>query len=212
MRVLALLALVELTAGPLAAQSGPRVELTLPAPSALTVDGPVVRAIEMLSSPRLRDLLRNGFPTRLHYRVDLWSTGGWFNDLKRGVEWDVVVRYDPLDKRFRVARIVGDRVTVLGSFDQIGAAEESIERPFEAPIVAPARGRYYYNAVVEVQTLSLSDLDEVERWLRGEARPAVRGQRNPGTAVARGLRTLFVRLLGGDTRAYEVRSSTFRPG
>ncbi len=212
MRVLAPLALVALAAGPLTAQSGPRVELSLPAPSALAVDGPVVRAIGMLSSPRLRDLLRNGFPTRLHYRVDLWSTGGWFNDLKRGVEWDVVVRYDPLDKRFRVARIVGDRVTVLGSFDQIGAAEESVERPFEAPIAAPGRGRFYYNAVVEVQTLSLSDLDEVERWLRGEARPVVRGQRNPGTALARGVRTLFVRLLGGDTRAYEVRSSTFRPG
>jgi hypothetical protein len=166
----------------------------------------------MLSSSQLRDLLRNGFPTRLHYRVDLWSTGGWFNDLKRSVEWDVVVRYDPLDKRFRVARIVGDRVTVLGSFDQITGAEETIERPFEVPITAPQRGRFYYNATVEVETLSLSDLDEVERWLRGEARPAVRGERNPGTALARGVRTLFVRMLGGDTRAYEVRSSTFRPG
>jgi hypothetical protein len=211
-RALTTVALLALATAPLAAQRGPRLELTLPPPGSLSVDGPVVRAIGMLSSSQLRDLLRNGFPTRLHYRVDLWSTGGWFNDLKRGVEWDVVVRYDPLDKRFRVARIVGDRVAVLGSFDQIAGAEEAIERPFEAPITAPARGRYYYNAVVEVETLSLSDLDEVERWLRGEARPVVRGQRNPGTALARGVRTLFVRLLGGDTRAYEVRSSTFRPG
>lgn len=212
MRILLSLALLTLTAAPAAAQSTPHLELTLPTPSALSVNGPIVRAIGMLSSSQLRDLLRNGFPTRLHYRVDLWSTGGWFNDLKRSAEWDVVVRYDPLDKRYRVARIVGDRVTVLGSFDQIAGAEEAIERPYEAPINAPRRGRYYYNAAVEVETLSLSDLDEVERWLRGEARPAVRGQRNPGTALARGVRTLFVRMLGGDTRAYEVRSSTFRPG
>jgi hypothetical protein len=210
-RALAALSLVFLAAAPLSAQRAPRVELTLPAQGTLAADGPLVRAIGMLSSPQLRDLLRNGFPTRLHYRVDLWSTGGWFNDLKRSTEWDVVVRYDPLDRRFRVARIIGDRVTVLGSFDQIEGAEDAIERPFEAPITAPSRGRFYYNAVVEVETLSLSDLDEVERWLRGEARPAVRGQRNPGTALARGVRTLFVRMLGGDTRAYEVRSSTFRP-
>ena len=71
------------------------------------------------------------------------------------------------------------------------------------------RGRYYYSVGLDVETLSMSDLDEVERWLRGELRPAVRGQRNPGTALTRGLRTLFVRLLGGEKRRYDVQSRTF---
>jgi hypothetical protein len=39
----------------------------------------------------------------------------------------------------------------------------------------------------------------------------VRGRRNPGTAVGRGLKTLATRLLGGETRHYEVLSETFRP-
>ena len=65
--------------------------------------------------------------------------------------------------------------------------------------------------MVDVETLSLNDLDEVERWLRGELRPAVRGRRNPGTALGRGLRTLAVRLLGSESRHYEARTGTFRP-
>jgi hypothetical protein len=51
----------------------------------------------------------------------------------------------------------------------------------------------------------------VERWLRGELKPAVRGQRNPGTAVGRGMRTLLARVLGGEMRRLEARSATFRP-
>ena len=76
---------------------------------------------------------------------------------------------------------------------------------------APLRSRYYYAATVDVEVLSLTDLDELERWLRGELRPAVRGQRNPGTAVTRGVRTLVVRLLGGTKRHIEARSATFKP-
>jgi hypothetical protein len=61
-----------------------------------------------------------------------------------------------------------------------------------------------------VQTLSVTDLDEVCRWLRGEVRPAFRGDRNPGTAFTRGLRSLTTRLLGGEQRGYTARTDTFR--
>ena len=44
-----------------------------------------------------------------------------------------------------------------------------------------------------------------------ELKPAVSGKKNPGTAVGRGLRTLVVRLLGGEKRHYEARTGTFRP-
>jgi hypothetical protein len=67
----------------------------------------------------------------------------------------------------------------------------------------------YYNVALDVEMLSVSDLDEVERWLRGELRPAVRGERNPGTAVTRGVRTVVAKLLGAEKRHYEERSSRF---
>jgi len=213
------LALVVLSAfgaplnAPLNAQRRTPLEMALPARNLLSTEGPVVRATGILGDRELRDLLRNGFPARLHYRIELWSAGGLLNDLEGTTEWDVIVRYDPLRKRFEVARLVGRQVTVLGEFEAVAEAQAAAERPFRAPIYAPRRGeRYYYSAILDVEMLSLSDLDEVERWLKGELRPAVRGRRNPGTALTRGLRTLFVRLIGGERRHYEVRSGTFRVG
>ena len=73
----------------------------------------------------------------------------------------------------------------------------------------PGRGRYYYIGVMDVETLSLNDLDELRRWLRGEARPAVAGSKPVGQAVETGLRRFFVRLLGIPTRRYEVRTEVF---
>jgi hypothetical protein len=86
-----------------------------------------------------------------------------------------------------------------------------VERPFKVPIV-PNResSRQYYAASLEVETMSMNDLDEVERWLRGEMKPAVRGKSNPGTAVGRGVGKVLTRLLGGERRNLKARSGTFR--
>jgi hypothetical protein len=196
----------------LGAQQPGALELQLPARAALRAEGPLVRGVGVLSDGQQRDLLRNGFPARLHYRVELWSVGGLLNDLESAAEWNVVVRHDPLDNTYRVARFAGDRVVQLGRYPEFRDAQGAAERMFRAPIVPRRRGRsYYYAVVLDVETLSLTDLDEVERWLKGELRPAVRGRRNPGTALTRGVRTLVVRLLGGEARRYELRSPTFAP-
>ncbi len=172
--------------------------------------GPRVRALNVLDDRRLRDLLQNGFPTRLHFRIELWSTGGLLNDLEGSAEWDVVVRLDALDNSYHVARIVDDRVTLLGSYSDIAQAQMAVERTFSPVIAIRRRGRrYYYSGRVAIETLSLSDLDEVDRWLRGELGPAVRGDRNPGTALGRGLSRLLIRVIGGERRQLETRTPTF---
>ena len=43
----------------------------------------------------------------------------------------------------------------------------------------------------------------------GEAAPAIKLQKNPGTAVTRGIRTVLRRLLGSESRHYEKRSPSF---
>ncbi len=194
-----------------AAQRSPRVDVDLPANSTY-LEGPIIRATGVVSDGALKSLLDNGFPARLRYRVELWKSSGWFDDVKGTVEWDVVVRYEPLTKTYRVARYFRDRVETLGRFESYADAVAAVERPYRAPI-APRRSgdRHYYNVVLQVEVLSLTDLDELEQWLRGELRPAIRGKRNPGTALGRGVRTLVTRLLGGETRQYVQRSSTFRP-
>lgn len=193
------------------AQRSARVEIEL-SPTALRGDeAPRVRALRVLSDARLRDLLRNGFPARLHWRVEAWSTRGWFDDLKGAVEWDVIVRYEPLERRYEIVRIDAEgNPTPLGRTENFANVEAIIERPQQPPILPPRRrDRVYYNVSLDVEMLSVSDLDEVEQWLRGELRPAVRGQRNPGTAVTRGVRTVVARLLGAEKRHYEERSVRF---
>ena len=193
-------------ASPLEAQRGARLEVSVPS----VLQAPQVRAVGVLGDKDMRDLLENGFPARLHYRVELWSLSGWFNDLESSVEWDVVVQFDAFTKSYQARRIVAGKSTALGTFADLAAVSSVLSSAYRAPGPSPTRsGRYYYSVGLDVETLSMSDLDEVERWLRGELRPAVRGQRNPGTALTRGLRTLFVRLLGGEKRRYDVQSRTF---
>ena len=196
---------------PLAAQK-PQVGIALPDRAALATEPPSVRSANLLSDGAALDLLRNGFPARLHYSLERWSAGGWFDDIAAEAQWDVVVRYDALGKVFQVYRIVGRSTTSLGSFATIAEAENAFGAPFPAPIKLPKRGqRGYYSLTLDIEALSLTELDEVERWLRGELKPAVRGKKNAGTAVGRGVRTVVVRMLGGEKRRYEARSPTFRP-
>ena len=190
----------------------PQLILVMPEQSSLATEPPSVRSTSLITDGAMLDLVRNGFPAHLHYKLERWSTGGFFDDVTAEAEWDAVVRYDALAKVFQVYRVVGKKTTALGNFGDIASAEAALDAPFPAPISPPKRGKKtYYNLILDVETLSLTELDEVEQWLRGELKPAVRGKKNPGTAVGRGVRTVMVRLLGGEKRRYEARSGIFRP-
>ena len=199
-------------AAPLSAQRPPTIQVIAPPQAVSSEEGPVIASSGLLTDAAMRDLLANGFPARLHYRLERWAVGRWFDDLKAAAEWDVIVKFDVLSKKYQLFRIINEKPATLGEFDRIEDAAEAAESPYRVTIDLPKKGqRTYYNLLLDVETLSLSDLDEVERWLRGELKPAVRGQKNPGTAVTRGLRTLVVRLLGGEKRHYEARSGPFKP-
>lgn len=197
---------------PLAAQARAGVEIQLPTATRLTAEGPLVRARAILVDPYLRELLENGFPARLHYRVELWAAGRFFDELQRSAEWEVRVVSRGVQQRFEVVQIVGQRPLSLGSFIRLEDADAATSRPVRVPIQAPAEDRrFYYLVTLEVEALSVSDLDEMNRWLSGDLSQAVRGERNPGSALGRGLRALASRLLGGERREYEEQSPTFRP-
>lgn len=164
----------------------------------------------VLEAARFDPLLRSGFPARLHVRAELWSAGRWVDDLAATAEWEVVVRYDAVDRSYAVARVVGEAVTPLGSYRRFEDARAAVELPYLAAL-APRRGRQgYLTVLAELQVLEVSDLDEMMRWLRGEAAPAVQGRRNPGGALLGGVRTLASRVLGGEVRRLEARSGPIR--
>jgi hypothetical protein len=212
-RLLRFIAIIGLAASASASSAQkPQVSIVLPDQSLLASEPPLVKSQSLITDGVMLDLLRNGFPARLHYRMERWSTGGWFDDIAAESEWDVVVRYDALSKVFQVYRVVRRKTVLLGTVPTIQEAEALLDGQFAAPISPPRKGRRsYYTLTLSIETLSLTELDEVERWLRGELKPAVRGKKNPGTAVGRGVRTVMVRLLGGEKRRYETRSGTFRP-
>lgn len=197
---------------PLAAQQRPGVEVQLPTATRLTAEGPLVRSRAILADPYLRELLQSGFPVRLSYRVELWAGGRFFDQLQRSVEWEVRVAFRGVQQTYEVIQIVGDRPLSLGVFARLEDADAAAARPVRVPIRAPADDRrFYYLATLEVEAMSMTDLEELNRWLRGELQPSVRGQRSPGTALTRGFRSLATRLLGGERREYTERSPSFRP-
>lgn len=187
------------------AQARPEIDIRVTAASY----PPLVSVRNVLEERQFDELLRNGFPARLHVRAEVWTIGRWFDDIRGRTEWDVIVQYNVLERSYEVARLVGDRVTPLGSYVRFADARAASELPYLPSLPALRRGQKGYVLVqAELQTLQVSDLDEVERWLRGEARPAVRGKRSPASALTRGVRTLASRILGGEVRQLEARSPT----
>jgi len=187
--------------------NGPRIEITLP-----TATTPMsVRLREAIDGGRFEELLRNGFDVRVHLQVELWKIGRFFNDVVAREEWDLIVHFDQFDQVFDVARLdARGAVTPLGTYRRLVDAKMALSLPFAPPIRRPAPGpRHYYSVRADIETLDLTDLDELSRWLRGELAPAVRGRKNPGTALTRGVRTLVSRVMGGEVRRLEARSPRF---
>ena len=96
---------------------------------------------------------------------------------------------------------------ILGQYKSFADARSATEQAFTPSLTPRVKGRSGYVAVqIDVETLELGDLAELQRWLSGEAAPAVRGRRNPGTALTNGFRKLVTRILGGEVRHLEARS------
>lgn len=216
-RGLAALAVLTILSAPLAAQSSAlSIEVLLPATAtpgvAAPTSGASVVTANVLADAKTRELLRNGFPAQIRYRLELWREGRWVDDLERATEWAVLVSYDPATQTYRAVRRHGNEFEDFGVFATAAAAEAAFSRPYRVSLAPRRRARYYYSLAVDVQTLSVSDLDELQRWLRGEFQPAVRGRNSVGNAMRTGVGTLMSRLLGGEKRHYERRSPSFVPG
>ncbi|HEX6939320.1 MAG TPA: DUF4390 domain-containing protein [Longimicrobiales bacterium] len=176
------------------------------APDADAGHRPVLRIGAILADPALEEAVRSGLPLRLKCRIELWRDG-FFDSLEGsdGTTW--VLLYDPLEERFSVrSRSRPSETRFYTSFDSARAAIEGVHT---LPIRPSRTGRYYYTVVLELETLSLSDLEELERWLKGELQPAVSGEASVPGAVGRGVKRLFIRVLGLPARRYEARSEWF---
>ncbi len=160
---------------------------------------------DLLLDGGLRRALEQGLPLRIRVTAELWRDG--FFDRQEGeVEWGASVLLDPVAREYEVA------VAGLGTVARtvtLAEATAVVEEAFDVTLRPARDARYYYLAELEVETLSLSDLDELRRWLGGDVASAVRGDAAVENAIASGVRRVFVRALGLPARRERLRTPSF---
>jgi len=167
---------------------------------------PLVAVGPALDDDALEEAVRSGLPLRMRFTIELWRDQ-FFDNLVHQSSWTAVLGYEPIGRRFLAGGVDADS---LGRYPTYGRARAALEREYRPTVRPTRRGRYYYIVTLEVQTLSLSDLDELERWLRGELEPAVRGGGSVSRAVGTGVKRLLLRVLDVPARRYQARSERFR--
>ena len=198
-------ALALLDAAPAPAQSG--------APLTVTVGGasvrwrPQVRFDRVMRDRGLRDALQNGLPLRFQVRAELWLKTEPFDQLVGVEERSRALLRAPLGEGYTV-----DDGRVQRRYSTLRSATGALQAALAPTLHPRTGGRHYYLVRLNVETLSVSELNELRRWLRGEARrPESETDRQP-RGLERGVRRVFSRLLGLPSRRYEARSIIFRVG
>lgn len=207
--LLALLALV--AAAPAVAQENARVHLAvvLSTPDTGVTRQAVVRTDSLIADPRVGSMLTSGFPVRMHYRLQIYrSRSGWLDAFVRQVEWDLVVRHEPLLDQYQVAEVFrnGQRAYRYADRD---ALKRGVATPREIRVGPRDEGTYYYVATLEISTMSGSDIRELERFLSGDVAPAATGSETVGTAFGNAIRDALRSVAGLPSLQLEDRSEKF---
>jgi hypothetical protein len=169
---------------------------------------PIVRVGDVLGGDLERAAV-SGLPIRVRVRVELWKDR-LFDQLVDTLSWSTVIVYEPIGEQYFVRSIPATR----GSrrFDTFIAARQTVESEYLLSMRPRDTGRFYYTASVQIETLSVSDIEELERWLQGELQPAVSGQRSVPGALGQGAKRLMLRLLDLPARRFDARTERFRTG
>lgn len=202
LRAVALALLVALLPGTAGAQDAAPLEVEVGSERGRAT----VRLGDVLAESSLQDALHAGLPLRIEIRTQLWRDG-FFDALEGQARWRVSVVFDPLDRRYVLT--FPDRTDDERSFPTLAELRRDLPRTLEPDLTPSEEGRYYYLSRIEIETLSLSDLEELRRWLRGDLAEALAGEADVSGALERGLRRTVVRLLGMPARRFETRSETF---
>ena len=207
MRVRLVVAALLCWAAPLVAQRVP-VRLSVAVnPAVALQEGPTITTENLLADNNTRELLRNGFATRIHFRLELWRESGVFDDRSGFSDWEILVQQDPTTKAYSAIRRQDNRVTeTFEDAATVTSAEAQFDKPYKVGLHPTRPGRYYYNLSVDIQTLTETDLDALQQWLHGPTAP---NRSNPLKALQSGIGRLFSRMLGGGRTHYEERSGVF---
>ena len=161
----------------------------------------VLRLGDVLTDSELEEAVRSGLPLRVRFRVELWKDR-LIDDMLGAEQWTTVVTFDPLSEVYTVQ--TRSASSNQKEYPDYQSARTAVEGAYLVSLRPNGKGRFYYIASVAIETLSLSDLEELERWLK------VSGSRTIPGALGQGARRIFMRVLSLPERRFEVRSSRFR--
>lgn len=167
--------------------------------------GALVRSRHLMADGVFAGAMQQGFPARFAFRVGLWRDGRFLDTEERSAAWENVILLDAVAGRYELIRSSGsvERFATLAQLDDALAVPAAVELPPDQP-----GARYYLVAALEMGTLSVSELEEIEGWLRGDLRRAVTERGDVGDALGRGARLVLVRLSGLPSRRMETRTPT----
>jgi hypothetical protein len=117
----------------------------------------------------LTGYIKKGVPVSFEYEIDIWeSRAGW---LDRHIVKEMVVhklRYDTWEKDYEIITLRPE-ITVENHLDEYREVSDLVKSSGRLEMgMDDTTGRYYMTGKLIIKTMSLSNLKEVESWLKGE--------------------------------------------
>ena len=118
------------------------------------------------------DALRDGIPTLLTYRIEVWRQRvNWYDKLIRTIRYSFKVHYDPWDTLYCVSgyhqgKEEQTNMTEVAELIHLCCNQKGM-RTCQISEIDPD-AFYYVTIAAEIQSLSAERLREVESWLGGE--------------------------------------------
>src|SRR5690606_17901351 len=146
-------------------------------------------------------------PLRVRTRVELWKDR-FFDQLVDSTSWSSIIVHEPISEQFIIRSVPGGNATRRAA--TYAEVRRAVESAYLLGMQPRGDGQFYYTVSLQIETLDVSDLEELERWLQGQLQPAVSGERSVTGAIGEGAKRLMLRLLDLPERRWDARTPRFR--
>lgn len=158
--------------------------------------------------------LRKGMTAAMEYQIQLWEQrSGWADRLVCEKYTRIKLAYDPWLKQYQLFSGSGDPRQM--NEDSLRASCSELQNMQLVPRGGTRAGsRYYIAARVIVHPMSVENVDEIRRWLSGEAREldprSISLKNRPGHKATNWAVRLFLNITGFGDKVYSGKSEQFR--
>jgi hypothetical protein len=151
--------------------------------------------------------MRNGIPTLLSYKVDVWlDRPNWYDKLVKSVRYSYRMKYDNWDTLYTVDAVTEDRHEVISAGDVAElvhlVCNQQRMKTCRLNVLDPGRS-YYVTISAEIEALSAERIREIDSWLGGEGESKESGGGG-------GMLGFVIGIFTPGSKTAETKSSIFR--